>query len=135
MEGEELLENAIFLKQQSEEIEKQLNFVNEQLQEMEHFVEKLNILEKSDEKEFLANVGRGVYVKTERKPGEKLFVEAGAGVVLRKTPKEAKEIVSEQIKKFNEARIHLTAQLETCATQFGEMIRQVEKMRDEKNST
>ena len=131
MSSEELLEKAILLRQESEEIEKKLNFVNEQIKEMEQFIGKLDVLEKNDEKEFLANIGRGVYVKADRKENEKLFVEAGAGVVIRKTPKEAKEIVSGQIKRFIEARIHVTAQLEDYAAQFKEMIEQVEKLRKE----
>ncbi len=130
MNKEEILQQAIMLKQQSEEAEQQLNFVNEQIKEMEEFVEKLKMLE-SGEKEFLANIGRGVYVIAERNAAEKLFVEAGAGTIVRKTPKETNEIVLEQVKKFNEARIHLTAQLETCAAQFKEMVKEIENLKKE----
>ena len=129
-QDQEMLQKAIMLKQQSEEVERQLNFVKEQISELEKFSENLKVLDESKEKEILANLGRGVHMKVDRKTEEKLFVEAGAGVLVRKTPKEAREIIQEQIKKFNEARLQLTAQLEEYASEFRKMIAEVEKVKE-----
>ena len=52
---EHILQRAIALKQQSEEIEKQLDFVNQQIKELEEFSENLRVLEENKEKEILAN--------------------------------------------------------------------------------
>lgn len=128
MTKEEILQKAFVLKQQSEQVEQQLNFVNEQIAEMEQFVEKLRVLAESDEEEILAPLGRGVYVKSKREKDERLFVEAGAGTVVRKTPKEAREIVQEQMRKFQEARIHLTGQLQGYAQEFSKMVGEREEI-------
>lgn len=128
-EGQAILQRAMMLRERSEEIEKQLGFVGEQISELQQFSENLEILKKSGEREMLANIGRGVHMKVERKGDEKLFVEVGAGVVVKKTPEEAKEIVEGQVKKFQEAKVHLTSQLQGYAEEFRKMLKEVEKIK------
>lgn len=131
---QEMLQRAMVLRAQSEEIEKQLGFVGEQMREMELFLEGLKEIEGSDKEEILANLGRGVYAKANRKKDEKLFVEVGAGVIVRKTPVEAREVVENQLKKFREAQMQLREQLENFAEEFRSMLERVEKIREEKDS-
>jgi prefoldin alpha subunit len=128
-ESHVILQRAMSLRQQSEEIEKQLEFVSEQIQELGQFNENLGVLQSSKEKEMLADIGRGVKMKVNRVEDEKLFVEVGAGVVVRKTPAEAKKVVEGQIKKFQEAKVHLTSQLQEHAEEFRKMLKEVEKIR------
>jgi len=132
---QEILQKAMMLRGQSEEIEKQIGFVSEQVQEMEIFLEGLNELAGSDKEEILANLGRGVYVKANRLKEEKLFVEVGAGIMVRKTPAEAKGVVEGQLKKFKEAEVQLKGQLEQYADEFREMLGKVQEMREEKDSS
>ncbi|MCA9485900.1 MAG: hypothetical protein KC506_03590 [Nanoarchaeota archaeon] len=129
MEGQEILQQAMLLRQESEEIERQLQFVNEQITDLEGFGNNLEALEKSDEKEVLSNIGRGVFMKTTRSAGEKLFVEVGAGVIVRKTPEETRKVIAEQVKKFKDAKIQLTMQLESHADQFRAMLKEVEGLK------
>jgi len=130
--NQEILQKAMMLRQQSEETEKQLQFVSEQINELEQFGENLRVLGEDKEKEMLASIGKGVYVKTERNVEEKLFVEVGAGVLVKKTPAEARKIILGQVKKFHDARIQLSAQLEAYGEKFGEMMGEVEKMKSGK---
>lgn len=129
-EGHEILQKAMMLRQQSEEIEQQLNFVTQQIGELSEFSQTLEELDKNKEKEMLAPLGKGVFSKVDRKD-EKLFVEVGAGVMVRKTGKESKKIITEQIKKFTAARVQLTAQLEAFRQEFTRMLVEVEKMKKE----
>lgn len=128
-EGHEILQKAMMLKQQSEEVENQLNFVQQQISELDGFSKTLEELDSVKEKEMLAPLGKGVYAKADRRD-EKLFVEVGAGVLVRKTAKEAKKVIVEQIRKFSEARIHLTVQLEAFKQEFGQMLGEVEKIKN-----
>jgi prefoldin alpha subunit len=132
MEQQELLYKAMELRKQSEEVERNLQFVSEQIMELSNFKESLDVLGVEKEKEMLANLGRGVFVKADRKKDEKLFVDVGAGVIVRKTPEETKKVIEEQIRKFNDVRVQLSAELEGFAVQFGEMMGEVEKLRGEK---
>jgi len=125
---QEILQRAMMLRQQSEESEKHLEFVQQQIAELDDFSQTLEEFDKNKEKEMLAPLGKGVYAKADRKD-EKLFVDVGAGIMVRKTPKEARKIISEQMKKFTEAKVQLTAQLEAYRVEFTKMLESVENMR------
>jgi len=129
---QEILQKAMMLRAQSEETEKQLGFVGEQVQELEGFLETLEELKGSDKEEILANLGKGVYAKADRLKDEKLFVEVGAGVLVRKSPDEAKEVIEGQLRKFKEVQIQLREQLEGFAGEFREMLGEIEKVREKK---
>lgn len=117
------------LRQESQEVEQQLNFVVQQINELEVFSKNLEDLQNQKEKEILASLGKGVYVKAKRNGEEKIFVEVGAGVVLKKSILETREIIEGQIKKFKNARIQLSQQLEGYASDFNEMLNQVNSLK------
>lgn len=127
--SEELLRRALQLRQESEEIEQQLGFITEQIKELESFRESLAVLEQSSEKEILSHLGRGVYLKNQRASDGRLFVDVGANILVRKTPTEARKIITEQIKKFIEARTQLIERLEAYKQEFGAMVRELEEIK------
>ena len=128
---EELLYRAIEMKKKSEEAEKSLEFVSEQIAELGNFSKNLELLENEKEKEMLSHLGRGVFMKTDRKE-DKFFIDVGAGVFLRKTNKETREVIAKQITKFNEAKVQIIAELESYAEQFKEMMGEFEKIKNAK---
>jgi len=130
MERQELFQKAVMLQRQSEETEQQLRFVDEQIAELEKFKEGLKSFRESKEKEILANLGKGVYVKSEIKDREKLFVEVGAGVIVKKTPIEAMKVVEEQIARFENARVQIASQLESYNEELRSMIGEIENLRE-----
>ncbi|MEK6855148.1 MAG: prefoldin subunit alpha [Nanoarchaeota archaeon] len=125
---DDIVYRAAMLQQQSEEIESRLQFVNEQIQELEQFSGDLRVLDKNDNKEILASLGKGVYAKSELKD-KKLFVQVGAGVVIKKSINETVEVIGEQIKRFEEARVQLKMQLESYAQELKRMVAEVEKIK------
>lgn len=127
-DGQALLQKALELKEQSEETERQLQFVSEQMGELEQFRKSLEVLEKTDEKDTLTPLGRGVYMKS-TKSDEPLFVEVGAGVLVRKTPGETRKIIEEQLGKFTQARTQLMENLESYRLEFAAMLKELEGMR------
>ena len=58
-ENHEVLQRAIMLRDESEEIEKQLQFVSEQINELQQFIEGLKTLKNDSNKEILASIGKG----------------------------------------------------------------------------
>ena len=115
--NEDILQEVRALQQGSEETERQLDFVQQQINELQEFKKSLEFLGHSDEREMLAQIGKGIYVKSERRD-EKLFVEIGAGVIIRKTPQETVKIIDEQVKRFEEAKIQLVQQMKDYAREF-----------------
>ena len=127
---QEILQRAVMLRQQSEEVEKQLDFLKEQIAELEKFSESLKIIKENKNKEIIAPMGKGVYVKASRDEKEKLFVEVGAGILIRKTPEEAEKIIENQISKFNAVKIQLNQQLSEFAAEFGKMMEEIQKLKN-----
>jgi prefoldin alpha subunit len=124
---QETIMRAMEIQKQSEEAENGLKFINEQIGELENFNKSLEVMQKNKEKEILAPIGKGVYMKADIREKEKLFVEVGKGVVIRKTPAEAQEVIEEQIKKFQNAKMQVIAQLEEYAMMLKEIISEIEK--------
>ena len=117
---------ASFLERQSHELEQYLEFIDSQISELEIFNENLGVLSKSEEKEILSSLGKGVFVKGNMNE-KKLFVEVGSGVVLRKTPEETQETISLQIKRLKELRIQGLSQLDSTRSQLSDIIEEIEK--------
>jgi len=107
----ELVYKAQMLQRESEEVEGNLRLVEEQIGELDIFQKNLVELKESKGKEMIASVGKGVYIKGDVKD-DKLFVEVGAGVVVRKTPDETRETVEGQAMRLKEVRIQLIGHLE-----------------------
>lgn len=123
---QETMLKASFLERQTNELEQYLEFIDSQINELELFKENLAVLSTSEEKEILSSLGKGVFLKgnmTEKK----LFVEVGSGVVLRKTPEEAGETISFQVKRLKELRIQGLSQLDSTRTQLSDIMEEMEK--------
>ena len=104
--------HAAAIEEEAQGLEENLQLVMTQLAELENFKESLEFLGKSREKEILSSLGKRVYMKSKIEDREKLFVEVGAGVVVRKTPEDTIGIVKEQILRLQEARVQISAMLE-----------------------
>ena len=113
------------IEQQARELEGNLQLVENQILELESFKENLNLIVKSKEKEMLASLGKRVFVKTSIEDKDKLFVDVGAGVIIKKTPEETIKVVSNQILRLQEARLQISAQLEIYHKHLEEFIKSI----------
>ncbi len=130
MMEQDILVQARALQERSEETERGLAFIEEQIHELELFQENLNLFEKGDKKEILASIGRGVSIPAQI-TDTTLFVEVGAGVVLRKTPAETQKIIREQIRKFDTARAQLQQQLQSYVFELSVMMKNIQTIKKE----
>jgi len=116
---------AAMAEQQAHQLEENLQLVDAQITELEEFNRNLKTLRDSKEKEMLSQLGKRVYIKTKIEDREKLFVEVGAGVVVKKTPEETIKIVSNQISRLQEAKVQILSQLNVHHTQLQEFLEMV----------
>jgi len=107
---ENLIEELEALRQASAEVESTRSFVENQINELKTFNEAIESIEKSGDDEFFAPLGKGVYVRSKRLEKD-LLVDAGAGVLVKKTPEQAKSLIVQQITKLEEIRVNLSNQL------------------------
>lgn len=123
---EKLIMKASFLERNSQEIQEKIDYLSEQILELEEFRKNLNFFSKSNEKKMFASLGRGVYVKSLLED-KKLFVNVGSGVILKKNPEETKAIIESQIKQFHEAKSNLMVQIEIYNKMLSNTISEIEK--------
>jgi prefoldin alpha subunit len=128
MAGEEYLIRLGMLEQEANKLQEQFQLVEQQIQEFEILRLSLEKLDETEEKAILANLGRGIYFKTELKD-KNLFVNVGNGIVLRKTPQETVEIIEKQINQLQNLRQNLEKQIGNMNLQVQDL---VESARGEK---
>ena len=112
--------------QQSKLIEEQLEFIEQQIVELRSFYEGLESFSKTDEKEFLAPIGKGIFVKSEIKEKE-LFVDVGQGTFVKKNSEDAKKIIDEQVTKLCEMKYQLNQQLVPLNAEMENFLREFQE--------
>lgn len=126
MNQEKIMEIAE-IERVARELEENLQLIEMQIGELGDFNKSLEFLTKSRDKEMLSSIGKRVYIKTSIEDKKKLFIDVGAGVVVKKTPEETIEIVKEQILRLQEARVQISSQLEIYRGKLQEFIEEVNK--------
>ena len=109
--NQELLLRAQFLQSQAQELEQNLEIIDREISDLQKMDESLNFFMNSKESSTISTIGKGLHVKTNLESKE-LFVEVGAGIVVKKSPQEAIKVVQTQIKKLSEARVHISGKLD-----------------------
>jgi len=124
MAKEELLFRLSMLEQEAKKLQEQIELINQQQEEFEILKGSLKKIDSSKEKEFLASLGKGIFIKSEIKD-KKLFVNVGEGIVVKKKPEEAIEIIDKQIKELNKLRVSLMEQLENLNSEMRKLVESV----------
>tara|TARA_Y100000310_G_scaffold345075_2_gene461621 strand:- start:1171 stop:1563 length:393 start_codon:yes stop_codon:yes gene_type:complete len=122
---QELMMHASMLEKQSQEIEQNLEIIDTQILELEKFQQNIEFFSKSEEKQSISSLGRGVFVKTSLE-NKDLFVDVGSGIIIKKTPEQTQKTIKTQIENIQQARVQLLAQLEATRSQFQALLQQIE---------
>lgn len=128
MDQQELMK-AQFVHQQMQEMQTHLEMLDTEMLQLEEYSKNLNFLKTNKEKEVLASIGKGLHVKTSLVSSE-LFVEVGAGVVVKKTPEEAVKIIDLQLDKLKEARLHLVSKIDIYSKTLESIVDQIQKSQE-----
>ncbi len=127
--NEELIWKASFLEQQCGELQNNLEIIEKQILELGTFKLNIEFFSKSNETKMLSSVGKGVYVKTDLLD-KKLFVEVGAGVIVKKTSAQIEKIITDQIQRLSEARGPLAARLKDYNQTLKDILSEIEKSKE-----
>jgi len=126
MAQEELLFQLSMLEQQSQQLSQQLENVNSQIGEMEALKLSLEKLEKGKDKEMLANLGRGIFLRT-KQDDDKVFVNVGSRTLVKKSFSEAVEIIDKQVPELKEIRHILQEQALQVSKEVDKIVREANK--------
>ncbi len=125
VEQERIIEIAR-VEQIARQLEVNLQLIENEIAELEEFKNNLNFLINSKELGILSSIGKRVFVKTKIEDKDKLFIEVGAGVVVKKSPKDALKIIEKQISRLKEAGLQIASQLESYRGQLEEFLREIQ---------
>lgn len=124
MANEEIIMKLSFLEQQSEEIKKHLENIEEQIAELEKLKNCLGKIGK--EKEMLTNLGKGIFLKTVAKD-DKVFMNVGSKTFVRKSFSEASEIIDGQIVGVSEVKKELMNNLNLLNSELQKLVDEAQK--------
>jgi len=119
--SQELMMRASLIERHLHELNDKIDYVAQQILELEEFKNNLKFLKDAKGKDVLATLGKGIYLKSSCQDNN-FFVNVGAGIVLKKTPEETAEIMDSQIKNLHEAKTSLLASLEVYQGLMGQAI-------------
>ena len=109
--SQEMMMRASLIERHLQELNDKIDYIVQQISELEEFKNNLKFLKDAKGKEVLATLGKGIYLKSSCKDNN-FFVNVGSGIVLKKTPEETAEIMNSQIKNLHEVKTSLLASLE-----------------------
>jgi prefoldin alpha subunit len=108
-------------EQQTQQIQQQLELLEQGIIELTTLNSSLDELIGKKDKEILANIGNGLFVKA-KLISEDLIVDIGGKNFIKKDIPKTKDMISEQIKRLNDLREQLTHSLDEINNQIGEII-------------
>ena len=110
-ENQEQMMQLQILGQEAQELEKQLQTIDQHISDLTNLSNGLSELEKSEEKEIYANIGKGIFIPAEIK-GKELIVEVGNKNLVKKTIPETKEIIQNEMEKLINAKSEIMNRVE-----------------------
>ncbi|MBU3913498.1 MAG: prefoldin subunit alpha [Nanoarchaeota archaeon] len=130
MAREELILKLQMLEQRAEERRQQIGETDRQIEEMMQLRMSLERLESSRGKEILSALGRGVFLNT-KVNDDKVFVNVGRKVLVRKTFKEAIEILDNQLEGLEAMKSELMNGVEEINLKLYELLEEAQKAEKE----
>jgi len=103
MVNEEYLMKISLLEQEAKQAQEKLEAVKEQASDFEALKLSLERIDQNAGGEFLASLGKGIFVKSELKDKE-LFVNIGNGIIVKKNIKETLDIIDKQLATMQEIK-------------------------------
>jgi prefoldin alpha subunit len=107
------------LQQKANQIQEQIQQINSQIEEFEGL--KRSVGDVKEGREVLSPLGRGLFFKSDVKD-KKLFVSIGSGIVVKRNPEKAGEIIDKQIGNMKDVKKDLVEEIEGINSQFQEIL-------------
>jgi prefoldin alpha subunit len=112
--------------QKSQGMEDQTKVVDQQIRELQGFSLAIDELQNSGEKEILASIGKGVYIKSDMKEKD-LFVDVGVGIFVKKDFDETKRVVENQLGRLQELRMQLSIEMNSLNSEVEKLIEEFQR--------
>ncbi len=121
---QQILERANEMHAEAEALEERIGFIEQQIVELKDFQGGLERIEETKSKEMLAGIGKGVFIKSTFEKKE-LFVDVGAGVIVRKDLGSVMKVIGEQIERLETLREDAQERLIELKETFDSLIERI----------
>jgi prefoldin alpha subunit len=128
---QELMAKLSMFEQQTQHLNQQLQAVSDGIIEMSSLNFALDELKGKTGKEVLSPLGRGIFTKT-KLISEDLIVDIGGKNFVKKSIPEAKEIIEDQMKKLEDVKKSLEAEIEKVNEELMDMFMAAQAENSEK---
>ena len=126
---QELMFKLSMYEQQIQQLQQQLQAVEQGVFEMISLNHGLGELVGSVDKEILAPIGRGIFLKT-KLLSEELTMDIGNKTFVKKTIPEAQEMIEEQLGKLDEVKNELNDSLDKVGEEMQRVIEEGQKQKN-----
>ncbi|MFA6023187.1 MAG: hypothetical protein WC781_03805 [Candidatus Pacearchaeota archaeon] len=133
MQQQEYFLKLQMLEQKANQYGEQLNLINQQIDELIKMRENLIKLEQSKDSEGYSEFGKGIYLKTTIDK-KQILVDVGANVLVPKSSSEIREIIEEQIKKFEDIKPEIAAQIEHINRELDKIVQSAQAESKKENN-
>ncbi|MFA5020162.1 MAG: hypothetical protein WC533_03625 [Candidatus Pacearchaeota archaeon] len=120
-EKQQYLMQLQMLEHQANEAGEQLKIIDQQVKELNALKEGLTGINETKESEMFAEIGKGVYIKTQLKDKE-FLIDAGSKIFVPKSYGEVQKIINEQIGKFEDLRKEIGNKVELINSELNKIV-------------
>jgi prefoldin alpha subunit len=106
MDSEYLMKMQM-IEQEATKLDQQLQMMDQQIQELIAIKASIEAISTTKEKEILASLGKGIFIKAEIK-SQDLMVNTGKDIFIKKTPSETMQIIDSQVKRLEAGKEEFT---------------------------
>lgn len=122
------------LEQRIQKIQEQLMMVEQQMAEISALSSSLDKIKGKKDKEILAHIGKGIFLKSKIMNNDELIIDVGSKVFLKKSVEDGKKIVEKQVGELANVRDMLIAELSKARAEAEGIIMEIEEKNREKTT-
>lgn len=132
MEEQEKMIRLGIIESEAQALEHKIQAIEQQVLELSAARESISALEKGKNKEILANLGKGIFAEA-KISSDKLRVNVGKGILLKKSVEETLKIIDEQAEKLSAGREELLERMSEMQEEVRKILSEEKEMMKEKH--
>ena len=134
MEQQEYFMKMQMIEQEASRIDQQLQAMDQHIADLIAIKSSISEIETTKEKEIMANLGKGIFIKAEIKTKD-LLVNAGRNTFIKKTPAETMKIIDDQISKLTSGKQDFTGRMMDLQAERQEIVSQAQSSKSQQQDS
>jgi prefoldin alpha subunit len=133
MVNEEYILRLSMFEQEMNKLQEKMQVIDQQINELQNLQYGLQELDKSNEKEMMANLGKGIFIKTNI-VDKNLLVDVGNNTFVNKNIPQTIEIIQKQLKSLDDAKNRVIQKIQEIQAEAMGLVEQVQKAQEQQES-